>query len=205
LISEESFSLLDLLFENVEVLQVGLDVFKRKIDQHTSDLRCEFFSGNLLNEFIDDFSNLGFVVGVGIGHSWNHSHGLLHVLELDWYLTWSGSSGTGWHTAETSRWHTSKGWHGIHWWHSWHGWSLLWHHWWLAWSSHWWSLTHLRSWGLSWSTWEGTWGTGWSGVWSSLLSLVVEDVVELWLDELEQVVEESENFWFVEEIHGVSR
>jgi len=37
------------------------------------------------------------------------------------------------------------------------------------------------------------------------LSLVVEDVVELWLNEGEEVIQEGKYFRFVEEIHSVSR
>ena len=71
-LSKDLSCLEDLLLELVEVIEVALDLFKRKIDEHTCDLRCHLFSNELFNVLVDELSNELLDVGVVDNDTWEH-------------------------------------------------------------------------------------------------------------------------------------
>ena len=59
---EEGVGLSDLLLELLVELEVLSDLFDGQVDEHSGDLGGFVFSGDLLNEFEDDLSDLMLVV-----------------------------------------------------------------------------------------------------------------------------------------------
>lgn len=66
LTSEELACFVDLQSESVEIDQVCFDFFNWEINQHTGNFRGIVFSGKGFNEFEDEFSDLGLIVGVSL-------------------------------------------------------------------------------------------------------------------------------------------
>ena len=63
-LGEDLDGLIDLLLELHEVVKVALDLLKRKIDEHTGDLGGLLFTNDLLDVFVDEFTNELLEVGV---------------------------------------------------------------------------------------------------------------------------------------------
>jgi len=179
----------DLLFKDVVVVKIGSDIFNWEIDEHTCDLGSKVISRDFLNILIDNLSDLSLVVRVSLVNSWDESRGLLNVLDVvrertcGWHALRGSQAGHGDTTSKRRHSLHTKGsthllrhgsslHHRLS--HSWH--RLLRHS-----HSHGWSSSHLSHSGceLAWCSWRSLhWG---SSTWPLSLSLVIEDVVELWL------------------------
>ena len=72
LLSKELSCLVDLLPEIVEVADIALDLFKREIDEHICDLRCQLFSNEFFNVLVNELSNLLLDIGVVDNDTWEH-------------------------------------------------------------------------------------------------------------------------------------
>jgi hypothetical protein len=63
-LGEEGVGFSDFLLELLVELEVLSDLLDGQVDEHSSDLGCFVFTGDLLDEFEDDFSDLMLVVSV---------------------------------------------------------------------------------------------------------------------------------------------
>ena len=134
-----------------------MDFLDWEIDEHTCDLWCFVFTGNLFYVFIDELSYLTLVVGVLWNNSWEYLVTLLVVLNnMGWELLVLG-----WHHLLLLGWDSHGSWHHL----LRHSHLLLWHAAWVH--SHWW-LSSKRGWHL---TWLHLWL--WHVAWLVVLSLLV--------------------------------
>ena len=75
-LSEEEDGFLDLLLELEIVVEVSLDLVKRKIDEHAGDLGCSLFSDEALNELVDELANELLQVRVVGDNNWHNLESL---------------------------------------------------------------------------------------------------------------------------------
>ena len=90
---KEVDSLTNLEVKTTEVVQVILDLLNGKVNQHTSDLRSDIFSNELLNIWIDEFTYQLFVVRVLRIYSWDVAE-TFHVVGVDLGVRAGQESGT---------------------------------------------------------------------------------------------------------------
>jgi hypothetical protein len=189
-------------FENsvskgLEGLHVLLNLLNWELDKHTSDLWSLGLTDQHFNEFVDQVTNLVLVEWVSLldgvdktGSSlsilllWGHwLLLLLRWLLLLLLLLWWDLLLHLWHVVLL---HLL--WHAL--WHVWLLTHLLWHIW--VWSSH--HVVSVLAHVLSWSTWSES---------SLLLTLSTSLLHLVWLNELEELLNDVSQVWLVGQLHQV--